>query len=45
MRSFVAAVLIADSASTTVVHYKKVVAHDAQTAISKVQDIINQYTK
>jgi serine/threonine-protein kinase len=41
----VAAVLIADSASNTVVHYRKVVAQDAQTAISKVQDIINQYTK
>jgi serine/threonine-protein kinase len=41
----IAAVLVADSASSTVVHYKKVVAHDAQSAISQVQSIINQYTK
>jgi eukaryotic-like serine/threonine-protein kinase len=41
----VAAVLIADSASTTVVHYKKVVARDAQSAISQLENIINTYTK
>jgi beta-lactam-binding protein with PASTA domain len=41
----VAAVLIANSASNTMVHYQKVVAQDAQSAISKVQSIINQYTK
>jgi serine/threonine protein kinase len=41
----IAAVLIADSASNTVVHYKKVVGHDAQSVISQVQNLINQYTK
>jgi hypothetical protein len=41
----IAAVVIANSTSSTVVHYKKVVAHDAQSAISQVQSLINQYTK
>ncbi len=41
----IAAVLIADSTSNTVVHYKKVVGHDAQSVISQVQGLINQYTK
>jgi beta-lactam-binding protein with PASTA domain len=41
----IAAVVIANSTSNTVVHYKKVVAQDAQTAISQVEDLINKYTK
>jgi hypothetical protein len=41
----VAAVLIANSASNTVVHYQKVVGQDAQSVVSQVQSIINQYTK
>jgi serine/threonine-protein kinase len=41
----VAAVLIANSASNTVVHYRKVVGQDAQSVVSQVQSIINQYTK
>ena len=41
----IAAVLIADSASNTVVHYKHVVGQDAQSVISQVQSLINQYTK
>ena len=41
----IAAVLIANSTSNTVVHYQKVVAHDAQSAITQLQSLINQYTK
>jgi serine/threonine-protein kinase len=41
----IAAVVIADSSSPTVVHYQKVVAHDAQSAINQVTDLINKYTK
>ncbi len=41
----IAAVVIADSSSSTVVHYKKVIAHDAQSAINQVSDLINKYTK
>jgi serine/threonine protein kinase len=41
----VAAVLISHSASGTVVHYRKVVAHDAQSAVSQLKQIINKYSK
>ena len=41
----IAAVTISNSTSNTVVHYKKVVAHDAQSAINQLTDIINKYTK
>jgi len=41
----IAAVVIANSASNTAVHYQKVVAHDAHSAISQLQSLINQYTK
>ncbi|HWE08343.1 MAG TPA: protein kinase [Solirubrobacteraceae bacterium] len=41
----VAAVAISNSMSNTAVHYQKVVARDAQSAISQVQNLINQYTK
>jgi hypothetical protein len=41
----VIAVVIATSTSGTLVHYRTVMAHDAQTAINKVRDLINQYTK
>jgi eukaryotic-like serine/threonine-protein kinase len=39
------AITLAASTSSNVVHFKSVVAHDVNTAISKVQGIINQYTK
>ena len=41
----IAAVTISNSTSNTVVHYRKVVAHDAQSAINQLTDIINKYTK
>jgi eukaryotic-like serine/threonine-protein kinase len=41
----IAAVAISNSTSNTVVHYKKIVAHDASSAISQIQNLINQYTK
>jgi serine/threonine-protein kinase len=41
----IAAVVIADSSSPTVVHYQKVVAHDAQSAINQLSDLVNKYTK
>jgi serine/threonine protein kinase len=41
----IAAVTISDSTSNTVVQYKKVVANDAQSAISQLQGLINKYTK
>ncbi len=41
----IAAVLIANSTSNTVVHYQKVVARDAQSAITQLQNLINKYTK
>ncbi|HEY2439360.1 MAG TPA: protein kinase [Solirubrobacteraceae bacterium] len=41
----VVAVAISNSMSKTAVQYRKVVAHDAQSAISQVQSLINQYTK
>ena len=39
------AVTISNSTSNTVVHYKKIVAHDAQSAINQMRDLISQYTK
>ena len=41
----IAAVTISNSTSNTVVHYKKIVAHDANSAISQMEDLINKYTK
>ncbi|MGA9859972.1 MAG: protein kinase [Solirubrobacteraceae bacterium] len=41
----VAAVTIANSTSNTVVHYQKVVARDANSAINQLQGIISKYTK
>jgi eukaryotic-like serine/threonine-protein kinase len=41
----IAAVVISDSTSQTVVHYKKVVATDAQSAINQIQSLIDKYTK
>jgi hypothetical protein len=39
------AITLAASTSSGVVHFKTVVAHDAQSAIKSVQSLINQYTK
>ncbi|HEX3689788.1 MAG TPA: protein kinase [Solirubrobacteraceae bacterium] len=41
----IAAVTISNSTSNTVVHYRKVIAHDAQSAVTQLTDIINKYTK
>jgi eukaryotic-like serine/threonine-protein kinase len=41
----IAAVAIANSTSKTAVHYQRIVARDAQSAINQVQNLINQYTK
>ena len=41
----IAAVVISNSASNTMVHYQKIIARDAQSAISQIQSLINQYTK
>ena len=41
----IAAVTISNSTSNTVVHYQKVVAHDAQSAINQLPNLINKYTK
>jgi serine/threonine-protein kinase len=41
----IAAVVIADSTSNTVVHSEKVIAHDAQDAINQITSMINKYTK
>ena len=41
----IAAVVISNSTSNTVVHYQKIIAHDAQSAISQLQSLINKYTK
>ncbi|MGH2895656.1 MAG: protein kinase domain-containing protein [Solirubrobacteraceae bacterium] len=41
----IAAVTISNSTSNTVVHYRKVVARDAQSAVNQLTDIINKYTK
>ena len=39
------AITLAASTSNNVVHFKTVVAHDAQHAIKQVQDLVNKYTK
>ncbi len=39
------AVTIAASTSNSVVHFRKVVAHDTSSAVKQVQSIIDQYTK
>jgi eukaryotic-like serine/threonine-protein kinase len=39
------AVIIATSTSNTVVHYRTIVGHDAQSAINSLRDLINQYTR
>jgi len=39
------AVILATSTSNTVVHFRRVVGHDAHSAISSMRDLINQYTK
>ena len=41
----IAAVTISNSTSNTVVHYRKVVARDTQSAINQLTAIINKYTK
>jgi serine/threonine protein kinase len=41
----VAAVAISTSTSSNVVHFRKVVGHDAQSAIDQVRSVINKYTK
>jgi beta-lactam-binding protein with PASTA domain len=41
----IAAVLIANSTSNTVVHYQKIVGHDAQSAITQLQNLIHKYTR
>jgi serine/threonine-protein kinase len=40
-----AAITISASTSNSVVHFRKVVAKDAQSAINQVQNLVNQYTK
>ncbi|MDQ6835797.1 MAG: protein kinase [Actinomycetota bacterium] len=39
------AVSLANSASKTVVHYRQIVGHDAQSAVNQLQGLINSYTK
>jgi eukaryotic-like serine/threonine-protein kinase len=39
------ALIIATSTSNTVVHYRTIVGHDAQSAINSLRNLINQYTK
>jgi serine/threonine-protein kinase len=41
----IVAVAIANSTSSTVIHYQKIVSHDAHSAINQLQNLINQYTK
>jgi serine/threonine-protein kinase len=41
----IAAIAIANSTSSTVIHYQKIVGHDAQSALQQAQNLINQYTK
>ena len=43
--AIVIAVALTSSSGSTVVHYQKVIAKDAQTAITDLQNIISQYTK
>jgi hypothetical protein len=40
-----AAAVIATDTSNTVVHFRKVIAHDVQDAINQVHNLINKYTK
>jgi eukaryotic-like serine/threonine-protein kinase len=40
-----AAVVISTSTSSSVVHFRRVVSQDAQSAINSVHDLINKYTK
>jgi serine/threonine-protein kinase len=39
------AVTISASTSSSVVHFRRVVAHDTSSAIQQFQDLVNQYTK
>jgi serine/threonine-protein kinase len=39
------AIGIAASTSSEAVHYRKIVAHDAHSAVKQFQDLVNQYTK
>jgi serine/threonine-protein kinase len=41
----VAAILISHSNGPTAFHYKKIVAHDAQSAIGQIRSLIDRYTK
>ena len=41
----IAAVAISNSTSSTVVHYQKVVARDAKSAVTQLQNLISTYTK
>jgi serine/threonine protein kinase len=41
----IAAIAIANSTSNTVIHYQRIVGHDAQSALQQLQGLINQYTK
>ncbi len=41
----IAAVVISDSTTSTAVHYQKIIARDAQSAISQIQSLVKQYTK
>ena len=40
-----AAVTISASTSSSVVHFRKVVAHDTGNAVQQFQNLVNQYTK
>jgi serine/threonine-protein kinase len=40
-----AAVAISASTSSNIVHFRRVIAHDTQSAVDQVKSIINQYTK
>jgi hypothetical protein len=41
----IVAISIANSASNTVIHYQKIAGHDAQSVVTQVQNLVNQYTK
>jgi serine/threonine-protein kinase len=41
----IVAIAIVNSTSNTVIHYQRIVGHDAQSALQQVQNLINQYTK
>jgi hypothetical protein len=38
-------IVVATSTSSSIVHYRQVVANDWHSAVSSVRSIINQYTK